>query len=460
MSARKVKSAARKKLDLRQHYNESKKWRWKLTPKQSKDLKIDLWNSFIESDLPGINDDDCSVLPRILPLSYFKTIEKSAHEICQAIFRLITLPEAEVLAIFPPGPMRDELIQNLKVLKHRPDRLIGSLRFDMAVVGEPTAKNPPKLLEINEIGYDGLSRYPYIQETMFRLRPKFQSHFKSFNTSEAEIKNMRRMGSSLARFQQEDYNWDEQLLWQTAQRKKFDLRLISPAQFRCTVDLEDNPLMTKASVKIKDHRLHIQDWQPDSYMISFALEPSDFHRAPDFYAQLVAKKVPQYAPFLTGLFASKAILAILSDPIIKNRFLSDCDLSNSILPAQMAPVSRSLALQCPGDFVIKHVDGYGGEQVFMDQELTRTLKKLPKNEWHEWVVQKRIRMNTIDIDGMLSRPRTTIADLGVFVQYDWSQGRFNHFEVGGFLSRATNTSWKVNVSSGGAQVGVIFDRRY
>ena len=77
----------------------------------------------------------------------------------------------------------------------------------------------------------------------------------------------------------------------------------------------------------------------------------------------------------------------------------------------------------------------------------------------EWVVQNRVKLNVIEIDGFLSKPKKTIADLGVFCQYDWSKGKFNHFEVGGFISRATNTSWKVNVSSGGAQVGVMFSNK-
>ncbi|MBC7429109.1 MAG: hypothetical protein H7336_10885, partial [Bacteriovorax sp.] len=110
-------------------------------------------------------------------------------------------------------------------------------------------------------------------------------------------------------------------------------------------------------------------------------------------------------------------------------------------------------------YVIKYVDGFGGEHVFMDQELVKTIKKIPPGKLHEWVIQKRVNLNTIEIDGFLSHPKRAISDLGVFVQYDWSNGKFNHFEVGGFLSRATNTSLKVNISSGGSQVGVMFNKK-
>jgi len=62
------------------------------------------------------------------------------------------------------------------------------------------------------------------------------------------------------------------------------------------------------------------------------------------------------------------------------------------------------------------------------------------------------------VDGILSRPRRVIADLGVYLNYDWNGRKFTHLTVGGFITRATNRSLKVNVSGGGIQVPVMFDR--
>jgi hypothetical protein len=39
----------------------------------------------------------------------------------------------------------------------------------MAIVGESIRGNPPKLLEINEIGFGGISRTTYLQNTMVSL---------------------------------------------------------------------------------------------------------------------------------------------------------------------------------------------------------------------------------------------------------------------------------------------------
>ena len=423
--------------------------------------KSNVWNAFADSGLSDILEQDCSIYPRILPGSYLPVINKTAKQITELVMKLITLPEAEVMAIFPTGPVRDFLIRELKVLKHRPNRLVGSLRFDMAIVGEPTLQNPPKLLEINEIGFDGLARMPFIHDTLFDLMPELKKRYFSLDTSSAEIKNMKRLGKSLARFQTDCYNWDEECLLRRAKEKKYDLRLVTPTQYNLDVDTLDYPFLTEEKVHIKDGKIKIGNhWVPESYMVSFALTLKDYQDTKDFYAKLVREKVPHYGPFVTGLFASKSILAILADTQLRRKILGSANkLSNSILPAHMLKEVREEALLHPEEYVIKHVDGFGGEQVFMDQDLVKTIKKVPAKKIHEWIIQKRVNLNTIGIDGILSHPKKAISDLGVFVQYDWSNGKFNHFEVGGFLSRATNTSLKVNISSGGSQVGVMFSKK-
>lgn len=424
--------------------------------------KTNLWNAFSDSGLSDILDQDCSIYPRVLPGSYLPVIKKTARDITEMILKLITLPENEVQAIFPAGPVRDFLIKELKVLKHRPDRLVGSLRFDMAIVGEPTVNNPPKLLEINEIGFDGLARMPFIHDTLYSLMPDLKKKYFSLDTSSAEIKNMSRLGKSLARFQTDCYNWDEECLLRRASERKYDLRLITPKNYKLDVDTFDYPFLKEEKIQIKNGMIKVgKDWYPESYMVSFALTIEDYIESKSFYSKLVREQVPHYGPFITGLFASKSILAILADASLRRKLLGSAKrLEHSILPAQMLAGVRDEALLNPEKYVIKYVDGFGGEHVFMDQELVKTIKKIPPAQLHEWVIQKRVNLNTIGIDGFLSHPKKAISDLGVFVQYDWSNGKFNHFEVGGFLSRATNTSLKVNISSGGSQVGVMFSKKH
>ena len=64
------------------------------------------------------------------------------------------------------------LIQHLDVLEHRRRRIVGSLRYDFALQGPPVRGNPPKLMEVNEIGFDGTGRSSHIQARLLKLFPE------------------------------------------------------------------------------------------------------------------------------------------------------------------------------------------------------------------------------------------------------------------------------------------------
>lgn len=422
--------------------------------------KTAVWNTFVQSELEGVADDDFSIFPRLIPASYLPVIEQTTREITEFTMRLLSLSNAEIEAIVPRGPVRDFLIKELGVLRHRPGRLTGSYRFDMAIVGPPDKHHPPQLLEINEIGFDGLARSSYFQKTLLELIPELGRHVRALDTAAAEVRNMRRLGKHIARLQYDCYNWDEEYLRLTAERMGSRLTLISPSQFKNKIDTKDFPLLEKKPFRFRDDRVWIaNESRPDALNMSFAFDLADLVRDQAFYAKLVRSKTPQYGPLITGLVASKTILILLNDPSLRRRLLGSSDkLKNSILPAlSLEGHTQAVQTDLP-NWVLKHADGFGGQQVFMNQELVRRLARIPQRRHHEWVLQQKTKLNTIDVNGILSRRKRAIADLGVFVHYDWQDGKFRHFEVGGLMTRATNKGLKVNVSSGGLQAAVMLDR--
>lgn len=427
------------------------------------DHKTNIWNSFIDSEeqgLDGIYHDDFSVIPRLIPESYFPVIEKTCKDITSFLLQLISLPPEEVKAIVPEGPIRNYLIDELEVLKHQPRRMTGSFRFDMAIVGKPDREHPPQLLEVNEIGFDGLARSTYFQNTLLSHMPELKKRVRALDTAAAEVRNMKRLGKKIVRLQYDCYNWDEQFLKMTADRMGSELHLVSPTQYKCAVDPKDFPLLEKKNFTFPDGRLRVgKNLVPDAMNMSFAYTLSDLKRDRDLYRKMVASKTPQYGPLITGLVASKNVLVLLANPELRKRFLGSSEkLAASILPAFSLAGNEEVVLTRPGDFVLKHSDGFGGELVFMDQAMVRMIRKIPAKERHEWVVQKKTRLNTLSVNGILSRRKRAISDLGVFVQYDWQDGKFTHFEIGGLMCRATNKSLKVNVSSGGLQVAVMLEK--
>ncbi|MGZ3770874.1 MAG: hypothetical protein ACXVCP_12170 [Bdellovibrio sp.] len=419
--------------------------------------KEQLWNAFEESQLIGINDDDCAILPRVLPLSYFQTIEKTARDITLFALRLISLPEKEIEAIVPSGPIRDFLIKELKVLKHRPHRLVGGFRFDMAIVGPPKKNNPPKLLEINEIGFGGFARSAYIQDTLLRLVPELNKKFLVLDATRADVKNMKRLGNKITRFHYDAYDWEEEVLVQKAADLGVQIDLVSPGQLNYDIGKKYS-LLKKKNLRFKDGLLSFgKNEMPDAMQMGYSFELEDYLMNPRMYQNIVQSKTPQYSPFVTGLVASKAILVLFNDLDLRRKLLGNTQtLSDTILPAFSLQENRDEVRKRYHDYVIKHVDGLGGKKVFVGKELLENLRKIKSKNDAEWIVQKKILLNTISVNGILSRPKRVLSDLGVFVQYDWSKGKLNHFEIGGFITRATNHSYKVNVSNGGIQVPVMF----
>jgi len=430
--------------------------------KKSGELKIDLWNAFVDSDLIGICDDDCSVIPRILPASYLPTIKETSREIMLFLMKLLSLPKRELLAILPPTPITDYLIDELELLKHRPRRLTGSLRFDMAIVGKPHPSNPPKLFEVNEIGFDGTGRSSYIQETILRLIPELRKKVICLDTASNEIKNMRRLGKNIVRFQYDHYNWEEEVLLMKAKRYGLNIRLVSPSVFDVEID-DACTKLTREKIHLKNNKLRVgkDKWQPDAFQISDSFELSDYMEAPKLYRDLIRTSTPHYSPFFTALIAPKTILPLISDNSLAKKLVGPRiaqRLNGSILPAYLLNGHLDNVHRNAKNLVIKHADGMGGEKDFIGNEMKPTLKRIRKSERNHWAVQKRIHMNSMSVDGILSRPRRVIADLGVYINYDWNGKTFTHLALGGLITRATNRSLKVNVSGGGIQVPVMFDK--
>ncbi len=426
-------------------------------------LKAELWNEFADSGLIGINDHDCSALPRILPASYLPVIRRTCRDITESLMRILSLPSDEIRELLPPTPISEYMIRELGVLKHRKRRIIGSLRFDMAVVGKPSPDNPPKLMEVNDIGFDGTGRSSFIQETILKLFPILRREVICLDTAASEVRNMRRLGRRFVRFQYELYNWEEEVILKKARAIGLDMRLVSPSAFKVKLD-EDCKLLSRECVRLRDGKLQIgaNTRPPDAFQLSYSFELKDLKEAPGFFRDLVRSETPHYSPFITGLVAPKTILTVLEDKNILRRLIGEARaerLADTIVPARLLRGNEEEALHRPSRLVLKYADGMGGEHVFVGKKIPARLARILHKDHKYWVLQDRIDLNTIDVAGFLSRPRRVIADVGVYVHYDWDGARFTNFNVGGFITRATNRGFKVNVSGGGIQVPVMFAKQ-
>ncbi len=430
--------------------------------KSSGDLKIELWNSFVDSGLLAINDEDCSVIPRILPLSYLPGVQTACCGITTFLMRVLSLPPRELKAIVPATPVTDCLIHELEVLKHHPGRLTGSFRFDMALSGALTPDNPPKLMEVNEIGFDGTGRSSYIQEAILKLIPELRGRVICFDTAASEVKNMRRLGKKLIRFQYDSYNWEEEVISQKAKEIGLHIRMVSPTIFKIKKMDKDYMKLERRSVLFKNGRLYLDNEKtaPDAFFISYSFTLKDLKEAPEFFRNLVRSKTPQYSPFVTGLIAPKTVLALLADKEFRKRIIPEyaSKIERSILSAKLLSGNQDEAKRRKEELVLKHGDSISGGKVYVGRSMDKIIKRIPRRERSEWVIQDRVLLNTVDVDGFLSRPKKVITDFGVYIHYDWNGKRFTNFAVGGFITRASSRSLKVNMSGGGIMIPIMFDR--
>ncbi len=414
-------------------------------------LKTDLRRAFERSKLLEITEHDCSAIPRILPLSYLATIKRSCFDITTMLMKILSLPDKEMRDMIPPTPITRYLIGELGVLKHRPKRLTGTIRFDMAIEGPAMRGNPPKLLEVNEIGFDGVGRSSFIQETILKLFPELRRHVVCLDTAAAEVKNMRRLGKRLVRIQYGLYNWEEEVVLMKAKRAGLKIDLVCP-------DVFDTGIEPKCKLL---KQVPLKNAGPGPFMVAYSFELSDYKEAPAFFKKLVRSEAPQYSPFVTGLIAPKTVLTVLANDAIRSELIGrkrSREVGRAILPAWMLQDSADMVKRRSEDFVLKRGDGMGGEHVYIGKDAAIMLRKIPAAKRREWIVQKRVDLNTIEVDGFLSRRRKVVADLSAYVQYDWDGKKFTNFSVGGFITRATAKGLKVNVSGGGIQVPVMFDR--
>ncbi|MBC8426807.1 hypothetical protein H8E07_22055 [bacterium] len=427
-----------------------------------RDLKVALWNAFFDSELTGICDDDCSAVPRILPASYLPTIVGAARDTTEFLLKYLAFPDHRLLALHHSTPVTRYLLNQIGVLDHRPRRLTGSIRYDFAIEGPPRPDNPPKLFEINEIGFDGSGRSSYIQKAILTLFPELRKRVRVLDTARSELRNMSRLGRRLLRLQYDVYNWEDEVNIAEARRQGLEMELVSPEVFGIEMD-PDFPLLRRAPISVRRNRLVVggSSAPPDAVQISYSFELPDYEEGRDLFRSIVRSRTHHYSPFLTGLVAPKSTLLLLDDHDLQEELLGPRRarrLRRSLLPVRLLSDCFDEVKRKYRRLVIKQVDGLGGELVFVGKEILPQLDKIPARQRRDWIVQKRVLPNVIEVDGILSRRRRVMADLGVFVHYDWDGERFRSFRVGGMITRATNRSKKVNVSGGGIQVPVMFDR--
>jgi hypothetical protein len=154
--------------------------------------------------------------------------------------------------------------------------------------------------------------------------------------------------------------------------------------------------------------------------------------------------------------SNKGVLPLLCD----ERFLrSELQISDPQNVTRYVTPTRSLAdggfpkRRAWRDLVVKHNFGAGGEGVFVGEAIENAEAQV--KDPATWIVQDRHELNQMYAKLLLTNDRPLRMDLGVFVNYDFEDGKLQHVKVAGMVARGSN-KLLVNVTQGGAAIPVYW----
>ncbi|GEM_PF-4194620 len=404
-----------------------------------------------------------SFLPRVLPLSYFRTIEASCRALTQLLFS--ALYDAE----FRNGPLRkpglNTALEACGVFDRLPARIVGGARYDFAVEGPLLPDNPPRILEVNDLDYAGGGWIPACHRALFEVVPELGAIATNLEQPRVVGKNMSRIGQ---RILQVTADGPDSATDYTILRK--DVRDMTGVEI---TGIEDLVFADEA----RDGRIHFtprgvirgqEHFDAIYFRTMGTVEEMDEYA--DVVKRMVASGVPMYDGFAQLLMENKGLWSHLHDDCGRLVDRETAALLRKVLvPTQY--MTKSLLEEvrhAPERYVLKRADGHMGRTVYVGEEALAVLGHV--TDPREWCVQQRIELNTMRTDPTTSGPIDSIIDLGVYVVFEWDQqagpagqsragaDRLVHFEVAGLLTRSSPDNPKVNVALGGCVVPVFVSK--
>jgi len=102
--------------------------------------------------------------------------------------------------------------------------------------------------------------------------------------------------------------------------------------------------------------------------------------------------------------------------------------------------------------VLKHNFGCSGKKVFVGNAIEKMYRNIEQPQ--EWIIQQRVELNQMFTRLLYSQAQPLRMDLGVFVHYEYIDGKLVHFKITGMISRGSH-NYRVNLNLGGASIPVF-----
>lgn len=405
----------------------------------------------------GMDVMPTSFVPRIIPARYLRVIHQVARAITQAQLNLLFHSELSDLLNLPG--LNRLLMKNMKIMNKKPTRIVGSARYDFAVEGELTETNPPQLLELNNLDYGGGGWVPTTEQILLRSVPGIANSIRKFDLATLIAHNFSKLGKRVLMIVAgEETHSDYVLFAQGVKNYGLDIKLVNDVVFQRKLQ-DGKVLLSQKGVVYCGEKydfIYLRTFSINAEVIEFS----------DVVSELIASRVPMYDSFHALLLENKGLLGLLNRDVL-TRITTDVDLLERVIPQTQTLTQGMINDLCLDgtrhSYVLKKKDGHMGEYVLFGDEIVDQIT-LPDFDRSEWCLQKRIKLNTLDVDPVPNGPKSGIVDLAIYVCFDYDStrqvnNRLRDFYIASLFTRCSGDNPRVNIAQGGCVVPVFVARK-
>lgn len=416
-------------------------------------FRKDFFGAMIDDGYLGPNVEDMALVPRVLGGSYVKVIEDAAEQLTRAILTFANRDRDFILKYLRPDDRWKTLIEEYGILDKVPQRMVGEIRYDFALAGPLTEENPPQLLEINGAALGLYAFGSFLPRTVKNLVPGLH-HLTYTDVVGSFVKLGQRVGPEIATFSPGGLFWGDHLLAEATDSFHFVTPTEVPNQHLW-------PRLKRAVWRIdSDGGLSLSIdgvWRRmNGFRWARVITGRDIDRFGELFRSVLHGPTVYMSHPRVEFATNKGVLPLLCD----EHFLrSELQIANPYKVMQYVTPTRKLAdVGFPKradweELVLKQNFGSGGENVFVGDAIEKAVGKVQNPE--SWIVQDRHYLNQMYARLLYSSDRALGMDLGVFVNYDFKDGKLEYLNVAGIVARGSHQSL-VNVTRGGAAIPVFW----
>jgi hypothetical protein len=311
--------------------------------------------------------DDISIIPRVIPNEYFKDIRKTCKILTEFYLRLASdKPDKIIELLF--GNSNNIPNNHKYLILHKPQRLVGSIRYDFAIDGKLESGNYPKLIEANSVAPGGMGINYFTLEVLRKLLPDLNKYYHLINLPQNQLNNIRRLGNNICIVCFDSITWSEKSIINNSDNNTI-INLVTFCNDSDKIDIRFNKIK-RCKFKISNNNLYLnydrQNHKQDVLNFSYVLEADDWERMGKIIKKMVKSRVMQFSPlFMESIVCNKRSMVLMNDENVINQYLDRKKyqiIKKSVIRSSNLLDLKNAVIRNPEKYVLKHILSCGGKE--------------------------------------------------------------------------------------------------